>query len=262
MGLFDGVLIASDWDGTLFYKKTMPEKTQTAINYFMAEGGRFAITSGRAPDYLLENQHLIKPNTYCICFGGALVCDVESGEILRKGGLDNGVFEAVDEILASGLNVVKVNVFGADGMKQYTLDEYAEFGKKEALATEKYKVTLNCPSAAEGDKLKAFCETLDYPQYTFARSFATYLEIMQTEYTKGISANILKEKLGARVLVGMGDYENDIPLFEKCDLSFAVANATDRLKNMATYVTKAAVWDSAAAEVIETLEKMILEGEI
>ena len=261
MGLFDGVLIASDWDGTLFYKKMMPEKTQAAINYFMAEGGRFAITSGRAPDYLLENQHLIKPNTYCICFGGALVCDVESGEILRKGGLDNGVFEAVDEILASGLNVVKINVFGINGIKRYTLDEYAEFGKKEALATEKYKVTLNCPSAAEGDKLKAFCETLDYPQYTFARSFAKYLEIMQTEYTKGISASILKEKLGARVLVGMGDYENDIPLFEKCDLSFAVANATDRLKNMATYVTKAAVWESAAAEVIETLEKMILEGE-
>ena len=262
MGLFDGVLIASDWDGTLFYKKTMPEKTQAAINYFMAEGGRFAITSGRAPDYLLENQHLIKPNTYCICFGGTLICDIGSGEILRKGSLDGGVFEAVDEILASGLNVVKINVFGINGIKQYTLDEYAEFGKKEALATEKYKVTLNCPSAADGDRLKAFCETLNYPQYTFARSFATYLEIMQTEYTKGISANILKEKLGARVLVGMGDYENDIPLFEKCDVSFAVANAKDCLKNIATYTTKSAVWESAAAEVIESLEKLILAGKI
>ena len=262
MGLFDGVLIASDWDGTLFYKKTMPEKTQAAINYFMAEGGRFAITSGRAPDYLLENQHLIKPNTYCICFGGTLICDIGSGEILRKGSLDGGVFEAVDEILASGLNVVKINVFGIDGIKQYTLDEYAKFGKKETLATEKYKVTLNCPSAADGDRLKAFCETLNYPQYTFARSFATYLEIMQTEYTKGISANILKEKLGARVLVGMGDYENDIPLFEKCDVSFAVANAKDCLKNIATYTTKSAVWESAAAEVIESLEKLILAGKI
>jgi Cof subfamily protein (haloacid dehalogenase superfamily) len=262
MGLFDGVLIASDWDGTLFYKNTVPEKTQSAINYFMAEGGRFAITSGRAPDYLLENQHLIKPNTYCICFGGTLICDVESGEILRKGALDDGVFEAVDEILASGLNVVKINVFGIDGIKQYTLDEYAEFGKKEALATEKYKITINCADAAEGNKLRAFCETLNYPQYTFARSFATYLEIMQTEYTKGISANILKEKLAARVLVGMGDYENDIPLFGKCDVSFAVANAKDCLKNIATYTTKSAVWESAAAEVIESLEKLILAGKI
>ena len=53
-----------------------------------------------------------------------------------------------------------------------------------------------------------------------------------------------------------------LPLFEKCDLSFAVANATDRLKNIATHVTKAAVWESAAAEVIETLEGLILAGKI
>lgn len=262
MGLFDGVLIASDWDGTLFYKNTVPEKTQSAINYFMSEGGRFAITSGRAPQYLQEKQHLIKPNTYCICFGGALICDVESGEILREGALDNGVFDAIDKILTSGVNIVGINVFCIDEIKHYTPEEYDAFGKKEALSTNKLKVTLNCSDATEGNKLKAFCEALDYPQYTFARSFASYLEIMQTEYTKGISAKILKDKLGARVLVGMGDYENDIPLFEKCDVSFAVANATDRLKNIATYVTKSAVWESAAAEVIETLEKWILAGKI
>lgn len=262
MGLFDGVLIASDWDGTLFYKNTVPEKTQSAINYFMSEGGHFAITSGRPPEYLQAKQHLIKPNTYCICFGGTLICDVESGEILRKGALDDGVFEVIEKILTSGVNIERINVFCADKITQYTPKEYYAFGKKESLAIEKYKITVNCADAAEGNKLRAFCEALDYPQYTFARSFATYLEIMQTEYTKGVSAKILKEKLGARVLVGMGDYENDIPLFEKCDVSFAVANAEDCLKNIATYTTKSAVWESAAAEVIESLEKLILAGKI
>lgn len=262
MGLFDGILIASDWDGTLFYKNTVPEKTQSAINYFMSEGGHFAITSGRPPSYLQARQHLLKPNTYCICFGGALICNIESGEILREGALDNGIFEVIDKILTSGVNIEKINVFYDDVITHYTPKEYYSFGKKESHATNKLKVTLNCSDAAEGNKLKAFCETLDYPQYTFARSFASYLEIMQTEYTKGVSAKILKDKLGARVLVGMGDYENDIPLFEKCDVSFAVANATDRLKNIATYVTKSAVWESAAAEVIEALEKLILAGKI
>jgi 3-deoxy-D-manno-octulosonate 8-phosphate phosphatase KdsC-like HAD superfamily phosphatase len=85
---------------------------------------------------------------------------------------------------------------------------------------------------------------------------------MRTEYTKGVSATFLKEKLGARVLVGMGDYENDVPLFEKCDISFAVANAVEPLKNIATYVTRATVGESAAAEIIETLERMIRAGEI
>lgn len=262
MGIFDGILIASDWDGTLFCDDTVPERTRNAINYFMSSGGHFAITSGRAPDYLIGKSGLIKPNTYCICYGGSLIYDIESGETLRMGGLDDDVFEITDEILNSDVNIKRVNVFCHDALKQYTPDEYYKFGKEESLSPHKHKVTFTCTDASEGDKLKAFCDALNYPKYTFARSFSSYLEVMQTEYTKGISAQILKEKLGARVLVGMGDYENDIPLFEKCDISFAVANATDSLKEIATYVTNAAVQDSAAAEVIEALERLVLAGKI
>lgn len=262
MGIFDGVLIASDWDGTLFCNDTVPEKTRMAIEHFMSEGGHFSVTSGRAPFYLKEKKHLIKPNTYCICFGGSLICNVESGEVLRRGYLDEGVFEVIDKILSSDINIERINVFCPDGIKHYTPEEYYKFGKKESMAYEKQKVTFNCSDSVEGDKLKALCDTFNYPEYTFARSFAAYLEIMQTEYTKGISARILKDKLGARVLVGMGDYENDIPLFEKCDISFAVANAEDSLKNIASYVTRTSVFESAAAEVIATLERLILAGEI
>ena len=262
MGVFNGVLIASDWDGTLFCNDTVPERTREAINYFISEGGLFSITSGRAPYYLNEKKHLIKPNTYCICFGGSLICNIESGEVLRCGYLDGGVFEVIDRILASDVNIERINVFCPDGIKRYTPEEYYKFGKKESMAYDKQKVTFNCSDSVEGDKLKALCDTFNYPEYTFARSFAAYLEIMQTEYTKGISARILKDKLGARVLVGMGDYENDIPLFEKCDISFAVANAEDSLKNIASYVTRASVFESPAAEVIATLERLILAGEI
>ena len=262
MGIFEGVLIASDWDGTLFCGDTVPERTREAIGYFISQGGLFAITSGRAPDYLVQKQHLIKPNTYCICFGGSLVCDIESGEVLRSGHLDGGAVDVIDRILASDVNIVKINVFSDEGIRSYTPKEYYEFGKNEALTADKYKVTLNCSDSAEGERLKALCDSFDYPSYTFARSFASYLEIMQTEFTKGESARFLKERLGARLLVGMGDYENDIPLFEKCDLSFAVANAEDCLKNIATYVTRATVSESAAAEVIERLEDLIRSGKV
>ena len=262
MGIFDGVLIASDWDGTLFYGGTVPEKTSEAINYFMSEGGLFAITSGRGPDYLNEQKRFIKPNTYCICFGGSLVCDIESGTVLRRGYLDDSIFEVIDRILGSDVKIQKINAFCADGIKHYTPQEYYEFGKEECMAADKYKITLNCADSGEGDKLKALCDSFNSSKYTFARSFAPYLEIMQTEYAKGISAKFLKQELGARVLVGMGDYENDMPLFEKCDISFAVANAEDCLKNIATYVTRATVAESAAAEVIETLKGLILAGKI
>ena len=262
MGIFDGILITSDWDGTLFCNKTVPEKTREAIKYFMSEGGRFSITSGRAADYILEHKHLVNPNTYCICYGGSYVCDIESGEVIREGSLDSGAFEVIDRMLSSDVEIVRINVFTPDGIKHYTPKEYYEFGKAESEKTKNYKITFNCTTEAEGIRLKALCDSFGYSEYTFARSFENYLEMMQTEYAKGVSAKFLKEKIGARVLVGMGDYENDIPLFEKCDISFAVGNAVDALKKVATYVTRATVADSAAAEIIETLENLLQSGKL
>lgn len=262
MGKFDGILICSDWDGTLFCNNTVPSPTREAVEYFMSCGGCFAITSGRPPEYLRERSHLIKPNTYCICYGGSLVCDIESGEVIRRGYIDEGAFEVIDKILGSGTDIIRINAHTAKGLIHYTPDEYYSFGKRATMATDTYKVTLNCSSDEEGDKLRLFCDSIDSGEYTLARSFVSYLEIMKTEYTKGISAKLLKERIGASVLVGMGDYENDIPLFSGCDISFATANATDSLKNVATYVTRATVEESAAAEVIEMLEKMIISGAI
>jgi HAD superfamily hydrolase (TIGR01484 family) len=262
MGIFDGILIASDWDGTLFDGDTVPEGTREAINYFISEGGRFSITSGRGPEFLNEQKHFVKPNTYCICFGGSLICDIESGEVIRRGALGEDAFELIDRMLTSGIDIQKINVSYYDGLKHYTPEEYYKFGKEEAMTSSCYKITFNCCDGNDGKALKTFCDSFDSKEYTFARSFSSYLEIMKSEYTKGISAKILKDRIGARVLVAMGDYENDIPLFSECDISFAVANAEECLKNIATYVTKATVRESAAAEVIKTLEKMIFNGEL
>ena len=128
------------------------------------------------------------------------------------------------------------------------------------MAAHIYKITFNCPDDEE--ELKRLFDSIDTAGNVIASSFPSYYEIMKAEYTKGVSAKLLKKRLGARLLVGMGDYENDIPLFGECDVTFAVANAVDSLKSIATYVTKTPVWESAAAEVVETLEKLIREGKL
>lgn len=58
MGKFDDVLLASDFDNTILNTERprrtggpIPPVSQgnlTAIRYFMAEGGRFAVATGRA----------------------------------------------------------------------------------------------------------------------------------------------------------------------------------------------------------------------
>lgn len=48
MGIFEGVLLVSDFDDTLVNRsKQVPERTQSALDLFVKEGGRFTLASGR-----------------------------------------------------------------------------------------------------------------------------------------------------------------------------------------------------------------------
>ena len=54
--------------------------------------------------------------------------------------------------------------------------------------------------------------------------------------SKARAAKHLKEMLGADRLVVFGDQVNDIPLFEAADEAYAVGNAVQALKDIATGV--------------------------
>ena len=46
MGIFDGILICTDLDGTLYCDdKTISRENREAIDYFKREGGRFTATA-------------------------------------------------------------------------------------------------------------------------------------------------------------------------------------------------------------------------
>ena len=63
-----------------------------------------------------------------------------------------------------------------------------------------------------------------------------FLEIITKTTSKASGALKVKEILGADKIVAFGDNLNDIPLFEIADESYAVANAQDELKAIATAV--------------------------
>ena len=49
MGKFDGVLLVSDYDDTLYnHKLEVSEENRAAIESFIAQGGTFTVATGRA----------------------------------------------------------------------------------------------------------------------------------------------------------------------------------------------------------------------
>ena len=93
MGKFDGILICTDWDGTLFYNDGISTENINAINYFKENGGAFTICSGRYYDFLKQYEHLVRPNTYIACYNGALIVDPENITKLYESFCDDYLFD-------------------------------------------------------------------------------------------------------------------------------------------------------------------------
>ena len=59
MGKFDGVLLASDFDDTLYgLDRQVCPRNRKALNYFIAQGGRFTVATGRAHTTFAPYAHL------------------------------------------------------------------------------------------------------------------------------------------------------------------------------------------------------------
>lgn len=82
-----------------------------------------------------------------------------------------------------------------------------------------------------------------------------FLEIISREVSKGTSALQVKELIGADRMVAFGDNLNDIPLFEAADDSYAVSNAEEKLKNIATGVIGSNDEDAVARFILDRYNK-------
>jgi Cof subfamily protein (haloacid dehalogenase superfamily) len=74
---------------------------------------------------------------------------------------------------------------------------------------------------------------------TAVRSQTFYLDITPPGYDKGTFVETMAKRLGisAADVATIGDMENDLPMFAKSGLSFAMGSAADEIKRHASHVT-------------------------
>ena len=257
MGKFDGILIASDWDGTLFNGKEIPENNIEAIKYFQENGGLFTICSGRAPEYVNDMTSLCRPNTYVACLNGAVIYDPVSKRILCEGFVGDEAYRILDELLGCGTAITRVTFAVRENGQLITLspEEYA-VRKEDMMAREVYKITVRTTDAAGGERLTELAKTLLPKEHGVMRSYYLLVEILNNGFTKGRAARYIKEAAGAHTLIGVGDYENDISLLECADIGYAVDNALDSVKAVADRLT-VSVNEGAIAAIVAELDKTI-----
>ena len=103
MGKFDGILLVSDFDDTLYdFTLSVPERNLEAIRYLIREGGRFTVATGRAHRTFAPFAHLVPMNAPAVLSNGAAVYDFQADKMLEQTCLPPSAPGDLEALLVSG----------------------------------------------------------------------------------------------------------------------------------------------------------------
>ena len=254
MRKFDGYLICSDVDGT-FHSGNTIEGNSEAVRYFTENGGRFTFCTGRSADYLLRPDLNRLINAPACLFNGSLVYDYRTGSPLRQKRLDFSLSDFLKEILPRWGNMESLYAYHRSTGDPILLRELHTMREP---AQEEYCLKLVCVfrTVEEADAFRAAAPELSCTRNTFAsKSWGVGVEFNPTDGTKGHALDFIKAHLGnIHTAIGVGDYENDIPLLTHADIGIAVGNAQPQVKAAASHILRDAR-ECAFRQLIEQLDR-------
>ena len=267
MGKFDGILICTDLDGTLYRNdKTISKENKEAIEFFKSEGGYFTFVTGRLPYYSRDAFFAVQPNVPYGCINGGGVYDGAQNRYVWTAELENDALELVEFIDKRFANVgiqlccfdktcfakeneTTVRFRKITGLPKISCD-YKGFSEpiaKIIFCTDVEEEILSVEKALRGHKLS--------DKFGFIRSERSLFEILPRGVNKGLSIAKLSEylKVEANRTIAVGDYDNDVSMLRAAGCGIAVANASKSALDAADVVTVSNE-EHAIARIIYDLE--------
>lgn len=278
MGLFDGCLLACDIDGTLLLNDYMPQINVEKINYFVNEGGTFALATGRTAG-------AVSSVTQKLCCIGASI--VANGSMIYDFKADKALYELF--VPDSDKHIVKAVM---DGCK--TIGIEAHCGKKVIVLNQNQEsidhavyenldtVLLDYNEAlqynwnkviylsANDDELLATKQIISGFEHNsqFVDTSAVidgrrryYYEHVPKGVSKAATLKILCEKLNINegCCYAIGDYYNDLEMIKTADIGAALIDSPDEVRAVATTVVCDAQ-NGAVADFIDYLTERKLNN--
>lgn len=278
MGRFDGVLLASDFDNTLIYTEEalirgepvppLPERNRQALEHFMAEGGRFAVSTGRALAAFVKYADQVPMNAPGVVCNGAAIYDFAKGEYLVTALLDERARERGQQVLEAfpqaAVEAYHIdNVIHAVHPNEITRhhEHLTKVGVTEAPSLLDVPLPLG-KLLFEADhetllKIRDFLTDRGWGgDYELIFSGQSLLEMTAKGANKGGMVRRLAELLGIprEHVYCVGDEANDLPMLQWAAEGFAPANCIPAVRDSGATLVSHAL-DGALADVVELLER-------
>jgi len=242
MGKFDGVLLVSDFDDTLYDSHfRVPERNLRAIRYFISEGGKFTVATGRAHTTFVSHFHEAPINAPVVLSNGAAIYDFETDRFLEQTRLPPEARSDLGELTRR---------FPSLGMEAYHGEDIYVWNPNEITYAHMKKVGCGFTERPVAEMPVPWVKALFHQEYTvllqvqrtlleehgdrYEAIFSNpyYLEITAKGATKGgMTAKLAKRlNIAPEHVYCVGDNQNDIPMLELSAIPFAPANCAPEVR--------------------------------
>ena len=248
-------LYVSDLDGTLLQSnETTSEYTNAVINSLTARGMIFSYATARSLITAKKVTKGIQAKIPLIIYNGAFVIDNVTGDILIANYFDDSVYGVLDDLFHC--EVYPIVYAYRDGKEKFSfVPDLCTKGMQMFIDSRKGDIRTNIVKST--DDLKSgnifYITCIDQPEkleplyekykdifhcvyQTDIYTKEQWLEIMPLAASKSYAVGQLKELMNCERLVVFGDGKNDIDMFELADEGYAVGNAHEELKKIATEI--------------------------
>lgn len=240
MGIYDKYVLVTDMDGTLVNSQgIISEENKAAIAEFTAEGGHFAVATGRTP---ANSEKYIKDlaiSTSCIFYNGAMLYDWQKQTVLAAETLKGKIWR---DFLVNCLHkfpTACIEIYTPE--KCYVVSDPAnddpdlekehyiyEHAAVEQIKDEVWLKFFVCdePEVLQQVELEAEAFGVSDKSTSFY-SDARYFEFVAKNVSKGDMLQRLRKlpENKGRLVVAAGDFPNDNRMLELADMGVASANA-------------------------------------
>ena len=258
-------LVVSDVDGTLLTKdKVLTDGAKAAVRRLHEAGIGFTIVSSRPTigmGFLIEPLSITLPIG---AFNGSSIVDAALKPIEQHligltwrsaastCSMRSASRSGCSPTSAGTRAIPTANTFRTRNARSRPIRPSFRISRR--ISTDACKIVGASSDAALLQRCEAAMKQAVGHEATAVRSQTYYLDITPPGHDKGTFVDAMARRLGipTDAVATIGDMENDLPMFAKSGVSFAMGNAADDIKQRATHVTDSNEHDGFA-RAIETV---------
>ena len=271
-------LLGFDLDGTILTgEKKLTARTKRALEEAIAQGMIVLPATGRPFSGIPKEIMEVKGIRYALTSNGARIVDAKDGTIVYEKPVPKEITEKILDIYDKYDTLQEIYFQGVGYISEHDLQRVDQMMESPAMAEyvrSTRKVVKNIRETArqlpggvdkvhaifadQSEKMCALRELEQMGQVTVTRALSNNIEVNAAGVNKGSGLVELGKRLGIEreEIMAFGDGDNDEPMLREAGFGVAMANAEEKVKAAADYITESNEEDGVA----KAIERFVLEG--